>query len=279
MSAMKFGMRKTTVCALSTLVITAAAASAAQSDDGVEHSDYLPNAQERADLTRRQPAFVEATAAADEGTLTRIAPAPTPQPQAKRTLAYPVVEWIPIPAWMSGTWTKRGDTTTYVCDLRTNVQSRPNQFVQNEMTVTWGHQQAPDGSVWHANLVPNERDGFSDGKQVRFVCVEFACPRSDAKELVTRARYVVTETYGRSSEVADMFQQESLNQYTLIAPNRFENNSSNRVFSTAGKPERDGKLRSEFTKVAAFRPTAVMNGIDLASAFQRFLKMRTAGSR
>jgi hypothetical protein len=179
---------------------------------------------------------------------------------------------------MSGVWTKRGDTTTYVCDLRTGVQSRPNEFVENEMTVTWGHQQAPDGSVWHANLVPNERDGFSDGKQVRFVCVDFACPKSDAREVVTQARYVVTETYGRGSEVADMFQQESINQYTL-AQNKLENNSSNRVFSTAGKPVRDGKLVSEFRKVGPFRSTATLNGIDLASAFQRFLEMRAAAGR
>jgi hypothetical protein len=260
--------------------ISVSACSAVSAFEGAQHSEYMPSAQEQVGLTRRQSSFVEGAAQADEGTVVS-APVAAPQavPPVQRTLANPAVEWIPIPAWMAGTWAKRGDTTTYACDLRTGVQSRPNEFVENEMTVTWGHRQAPDGSVWHANLVPNERDGFSDGKEVRFVCVDFACPKSDAREVVTQARYVVTETYGRGNEVADMFQQESINQYTQVAQDKLENNSSNRVFSTAGKPVRDGKLVSEFRKVGPFRPTATLNGIDLASAFKRFLEMRAAAGR
>ena len=89
--------------------------------------------------------------------------------------------------------------------------------------------------------------------------------------LCTRTHYVITETYGGSGQVADMFQQESLNRYTILPTGELQNLSSNRVFSYSGQPVRDGTLQSKFRKVGAFQPTAELSGIDLASALDRYL--------
>ncbi|MBL8085859.1 MAG: hypothetical protein JNN26_24745, partial [Candidatus Obscuribacter sp.] len=49
------------------------------------------------------------------------------------------------------------------------------------------------------------------------------------------------------------------------------NRSSNRVFTYAGRPTRDGNLESRFNKLAGFSPRNELDGIDLLSAFTNFL--------
>jgi hypothetical protein len=134
-----------------------------------------------------------------------------------------------------------------------------------------GHQIDRSGNVWHVNIIPSERDSFSNGKAVRFMTVQQACERSTPFMLCTRTHYIITETYGGSGQVADMFQQESLNRYTILPTGELQNLSSNRVFTYSGQAVRDGTLQSKFRRVSAFQPTAELNGVNLASALNRYL--------
>jgi hypothetical protein len=97
------------------------------------------------------------------------------------------------------------------------------------------------------------------------------CEHTSQQQLVTRARYVVTETYGGTSQVADLFQQESLNDYTLMADGELENMSSNRIYSSQGQPLREGALVSKLQKVAQFEPIRYQNNIDLAQSLNTYL--------
>lgn len=188
--------------------------------------------------------------------------------QNRPTLQRPAVEWFPIPKQMAGQWTKKGDLSEGVTDLTTGITTPANQWTNNVMTVTWGHQADRQGNIWHANFIPSERDGSSDGKVVKFLTVSMKCESATEQGLVTRTHYIVSESYGE--RVADVFQQESLNDYTFLNDGQMQNTSSNRVFTYQGQPTRAGNLLSRFTKTAGFAPEATQYGIDLAASLADF---------
>lgn len=189
--------------------------------------------------------------------------------QQNATLARPMIEWFMIPKWMAGRWSKKGDLTLSVTDLQTGAVGMPNVWTDDVMTVHWGHQLDKAGNVWHANFIPSERDGNSDGETVRFVTVAQKCEMTASQQLVTRTRYIVTKSLGRSVE--DMFQQEALNDYAYVSPNEFQNMSSNKMFRMNGQPFRIGKLSSKFTKVAEFAPVDFDRGLNMRQALADYL--------
>ncbi len=181
------------------------------------------------------------------------------------------VEWFMIPKWMAGAWRKQGDLTVSYRDLRTNRFTSMSAWTENEMTITWGHQVDRMGNIWHADILPLEKDGWTKGKLARFLMTSLKCERTDPQQLVTRARYIVTETYNGTSAVADMFQQESLNDYTIQPDGQMENMSSNRIYTSQGQPLREGALVTKLQRVGNFTPQPVQNNIDLARSLNIYL--------
>ncbi len=235
---------------------------------GVNHSDFLAPADQHypsQPMQQQQPSLVPQQAtpqAVDPNVGVSASPA---------TLQNPAVEWFPIPKWMAGKWTKKGDITQSVTDLRSGITTPMNEFIEDHMTVTWGHQTDSQGNVWHANFVPSERDGVSQGKSVAFIIVNLKILEATPEKLATRTHYIVKETTGR--EMADIFQQESLAHYALVGSNnRMDAISSNRVFSYQGVPQKDGKLLSQYTRTSEFEPLSTKQGIDLASSLNEYLK-------
>ncbi len=183
----------------------------------------------------------------------------------------PTVEWFMIPKWMAGAWRKQGDLTVSYKDLRTNRFTSMSAWTENEMTITWGHQYDRMGNIWHADILPLEKDGYTKGKLARFMMTTLKCERTTPQQLVTRARYIVTETYNGSSQVADMFQQESLNDYTMLPDGELENISSNRIYSSQGQPMREGQLVTKLQKIGNFAPQEFQNNINLQQSLITYL--------
>ncbi len=182
------------------------------------------------------------------------------------------VQWFMLPAWMSGRWEKDGDLTTQVTNLANGRTSYPNVWIDNKLVASWGHQKDKAGNVWHVNLLPEERDGLSDGKKVRFMTVAQRCEQTSQTQLVTRTHYLVSESDIMNGVPEGSFQQESLNDYVLEPQTQLLiNNSSNRVFNYSGAPVRDGVLLSKYRKIANFTPTPTMMGLDLRQSLQDFL--------
>jgi len=256
---------------------------------GVGHADYLPPAQE--DHANGMNQRLQGQASQQNYNLAMQRGIPQPQfetPTAAHVDAYhsvprlagnasfvqnagPTVEWFMIPKWMGGAWHKEGDLTVSYHDLRTGRFTSMSAWTQNEMNCTWGHQYDRQGNIWHADILPLEKDGYSNGKLARFMMNSMQCEHSTPQQLVTRARYLVTETYNGSSMVADMFQQESLNDYTQTGPNEMENMSSNRIYSSQGQPLREGSLVTRLQKIGQFKPTQYQNNIDLAKSLNDYL--------
>ncbi|MBN9394231.1 MAG: hypothetical protein J0H83_03235 [Candidatus Melainabacteria bacterium] len=184
------------------------------------------------------------------------------------------IQWFCVPRWMAGSWYKQGDRTISVTDLRTGMTRPSGQFIDNEMTVSWGHQLDRQGNVWHANILPDERDSTSSGKSVVFKTVQQKAESLQADALTTRTHYLVTESHPVTRQVVDMFQQESLNLYTPQNTDQgiaLLNKSSNRVFTYQGRPMRDGILESRFKRVAGFQPVPEAWGISLADSLRDYL--------
>lgn len=181
-------------------------------------------------------------------------------------------QWFMLPSWMAGVWLKNGDMTTSVTDLRTGHSSNVNEWTENRLQVTYGHQRDAQGNYWHVNLLPAERDGNSAGKLVRFVIVAQNCEQSNQQTLMTRTHYLVSESTPWNHQVVDTFQQESLNHYALSGNGTMNNSSSNRVFTYQGAPVRDGHLESNYAKIGQFSPVATMNGIDLRASLMDYLR-------
>ncbi len=244
----------------------------------VSHSDSLPS---RETATASPPApSIAPNAVLNAGTELTAAPAPAPSaPQLMRasaaenvtpTLARPAVEWFMLPKWLPGSWAKRGDLTVQESDLVSGTTSNTEVWTDDEMTVVWGHQMDRAGNVWHANFIPSERDGNSNGELVRFLTVGLKCEATGPQQLLTRSHYVVSKQYG--AQVTDMFQQESLNQYQAMSPIAMQNRSSNKMFHMNGQAYRGGILVSNFSKVGEFRPVDFDRGIDLRVALSDYLR-------
>lgn len=276
-------MKKIAVSLLLILALNLSLSQAALAETlqaGIEHSDYLPSvsntyvpgyshggySQGQSNGNYRGGYQLE-TSQSDpthSNLYQQSASMQRPQPQQ------PVIEWFQIPKVMAGSWSKRGDVTVDVTDLRTGMKRASGAWMDNEMVVHMGHQLDKAGNVWHVNILPSEKDSVSNGKQVKFLTVQQICEQSTPVNLSTRTHYVITETYP-TGQVADMFQQESLNHYFLVSAGEMENRSSNRVFTSSGQPVRDGTLESKFTRVGPFTPVPQMNGIDLQQALNQFL--------
>jgi hypothetical protein len=239
---------------------------------GVQHSEYEApigrynqtfGAQLQSFQNLSSPSYDNADATQSFGA----APAQTFQAQSAQR-----VDWFKVPPWMAGTWTKKGDMTTSVTDLRSGRSSMMQQWTEDELTVTWGHQIDRAGNIWEANVVPSERDAVSDAKPVSFLLVNCHCESTSPQQVITRMHYIVSENQGWGAGAVEPFQQESLNDYTPISAVELQNYSSTRVFSSDGRPLRDGMLLSRFQRVAPFRIINNLDGIDLRASFSYFLR-------
>lgn len=172
---------------------------------------------------------------------------------------------------MAGKWLKQGDLTESVTDLRTGITTPVNRFTDDELTVSWGHQVDKNGNVWHANIMPFERDGSTRGLQVRFIIVSLQAQEIAANELISRIHSIIVESQG--TVVTKVFQQEALNHY-YVSERQIVNRSSNRDFTYEGAPLRDGMLVSKFDKIAPFQPVPTLQGVDLARALDEYLKSK-----
>jgi hypothetical protein len=270
---MKLHKLKISFCLLTLVLLNGLSGMAGTLYGGVNHSDFLAPADQIDPQTIQQQQPQLTPQQATPQTIN-----PTVGASATRaTLQNPAIEWFPIPKWMAGTWSKKGDTTQSVTDLRTGITTPMNQYIEDYMIVTWGHQRDSQGNVWHANLVPSQRDGESQGKNVSFIIVNLKVVEATPQNLATRIHYIVKESVGR--QIADIFQQESLTHYQLAGSNfRMDAISSNRIFTYQGQPRRDGNLVSEYTKSAEFEPLTSKQGIDLAASLNDYLKTHNMAS-
>ncbi len=239
---------------------------------GVEHSDVLPPANQVPEEEPQVPPLAppiqgkEDSAAMEGDTIPpdpmQYAPPPPPKPRVR-------IEWYQIPKQMAGSWYKRGDYTESITDLKTRTIIPVNRFTDDELTAHWGHQYDKDGNIWHANTMPFERDGITNGQKVQFQIVALRAKLVAPTELVSKTRSVITES--QRGVVTKIFQQESINHY-FVSEKKIVNESSNRDFSYEGTALRDGRLRSEYVRVAPFQPVASMNGVDLAASLAQYLR-------
>ncbi len=286
--ALSAGRTKMKKVLLLLLALTGIACSPVQAETlqlGIEHSDYLPTvsnsyvpgyshgayAQQNAAPPYRGGYQVDANQFNQQSNQQHAGiyqqSASMGPPQAKK----PIIEWFQIPKSMAGSWTKKGDITLDVTDLRTGIKRQVGAWTDNEMVVHMGHQLDKAGNVWHVNILPSEKDSTSNGKQVRFMTVQQVCEQYTPSNLSTRTHYVITESYANTGQVADQFQQESLNHYSLLSDGEMQNMSSNRVFTYAGQPMRDGTLQSKFMRIGPFAALDQMNGVDLAQSLTQYL--------
>jgi hypothetical protein len=251
-------MQKLTHClCLAWLMLAGSACYATTLFGGATHSEYLPP------VSRQQPS--RAPSLNSETPNLGMEREQTAQP----TIAQPRVLWFMMPTWMAGVWTKPGDMTVQVTDPRTGTTSNTNEWTDDVMTIRFGHVRDAQGNIWHAYLIPSERDGRSGGQVVRFVTVDFQ-PVSQAPAVVGRARYLISEA-SDPKNLRFLYQEESLNEYTPISETEIQNYSSDKMFDYEGRPVRQGLLVSRFKRVRQFSPASEENGVPLMPSFKAYL--------
>jgi len=187
-----------------------------------------------------------------------------------RAAEQPSVNWFEIPRWMAGKWTKEGDVTINMTDLRSGTECSGNSWRANRMTRQFGHQIDKAGNMWWALLEPAEQEGEAQQGAVQFLVVGLKLERVTANEVITRTRYLVTECSGWG--VCKQYQQEALNHYSLSNDGALRNRSYNRVFDLAGRPQREAVLISQWRKVGPFIPVQTFHGIDLRQSLNYYLR-------
>lgn len=256
--------------AVAVMILNGTSVFAATLFGGVSHSDVLAPVDPAS--TAPQQISIPTTPARQSPASDRqpVAVSPTLGGSARATIQNPAIEWFPIPKWMAGKWTKNGDLTRTVTDLRSGITSPVNQFIEDHMTVTWGYQTDSQGNIWHAHLIPSEREGVSQGKSVSFLIINLKVLEATPQNLATRTHYIVREMMGQ--QLTDIFQQESLTHYALVGADRMDAQSSNRVFTYQGQPKRDGAIISHYDKTSNFEPIASKQGVDLAASLNEYLR-------
>ena len=222
---------------------------------GASHAEYLPPVSEQ------QPPKFRPLQSENPGADWRTEPPARPAPSK--------IIWVQIPKWMAGQWTKRGDLTVQVTDPHTGYTTSTNEWTDDAMTLTFGHILDKEGNIWHAYLIPSERDGYSGGTLVRFITTDFQPIQRDETKTISRSRYLIAQSSNPNSNY--LMQEESLNQYQPVNEEEIDNYSSNRIYSYDGRPMRQGLLVSRFKRDKFFTPITQENGIELMPAFKKFL--------
>lgn len=188
------------------------------------------------------------------------------------------VEWFPIPDWMAGRFTKEGDIETFEEDFQSGRTDYRQVWLENKVSLSFGHQSDFLNTIWHAEVLPFRADGKRGRDRDQRYVVEMNCLKSSKETVVLRFHTIVV-TLDRKGRVRQSRQQEEIVKFYPQDSRFIASTSSTKTFSSKGKPLYRLDSHTKRLKTARYKPVSHMGGIDLKKSLNDFLVSNNMNNR
>ncbi len=189
-------------------------------------------------------------------------------------------QWIPIPAWLAGTWQAKDQTflDSYDCRTGRHLLEQPTTLQINRIRMI-GTQQDDTGRIWHYAATPYVREIEAQTHLERQIIDQLVLLRSESNQVIFCTTGRVTRWSKGTKELLDYFYERTVVAYTPVD----ENTMKSELVVTDFDPDKQ-PLHSSHSVCLEQRvkPFAVIDRDergDLRSKFLQFLsqKNRRAG--
>jgi len=189
------------------------------------------------------------------------------------------VEWFPVPDWMAGTFTKEGDMETFEKDFQTGAEKRENYWMENRVTLSFGHQRDALNTIWHAEVVPFRADGSRGRSRDQRYVIGMSCLKSSPESVVLKFHSVVVALDDHDRVRGSKQQEEIVSFFPGGGNNFIATTSSTKTFSESGQPLYQLDSHTKRLKTRGFFEEDFLSGIDLKRSLYDFLAGRNMQDR
>lgn len=180
--------------------------------------------------------------------------------------------WIRVPAFLAGTWLVKNETAVYRKDFKTGKIYQSPLTYKARHEFSYGHQQDPQGGIWHYVGVPyTSETRSSDYIEYHKVSRKDFQVLTDSEVRFRCLMNVVRVSHYDDDRISGSFQQESITSYRPLEEGTIELTSSTKSFDQAGLPSFETCNNAVIKRSKPFKPVAEKDGKDLKALFIEFL--------
>jgi hypothetical protein len=185
----------------------------------------------------------------------------------------PTNNWIPIPAWLAGTWQFKTENVTDMVNYTKENYTKPPYTIRNETQKIFGQQQDKTGQIWHYLKVPySYTTKLNHGilGYERIIGLEALSYNEEA--VVLRLTGSDTQVNPKSHIVTSTDQAEDINHYSQLGKDGIVISGSAKHFDMNGQPTMDMTSNLMGRLLKPFAELDEQDGDNLKLLFAEFLK-------
>jgi hypothetical protein len=179
--------------------------------------------------------------------------------------------WIPIPAWLAGTWQFKTENVTDMVNYTKEDFTKPPYTIRNEAQKILGQQKDKSGQIWHYLKAPYSYTSKLNHGTLGYERITAVDPISYGEDAVV-LRLVGTDTQVKSHKVTHTDQAEDFNKYTPLDKDSMLCNGSAKHFDMNGQPQMDMTSNMVARRLKPYEELDEQDGADLKTLFTDFLK-------
>ncbi len=181
-------------------------------------------------------------------------------------------KWIPIPAWLAGTWQFKTENVTDMVNFTNKDYTKPPYSIRNEAQKIFGQQKDKTGQIWHYLKTPYSyitklNHGILGYE--RIIGLEALSYNDEA--VVLKVTGSDTQVNPRSQVVTNTDQAEDINRYTPLGKDGIVLNGSAKHFTMDGQPTMDMISNLIGRRLKPFAEIDEQDGENLKLLFVDFL--------
>ncbi len=179
--------------------------------------------------------------------------------------------WIPVPAWLAGTWQFKTENVTAMEDYTGANYTKPPYTIRNEGQKIFGQQKDKSGQIWHYLKAPYSYVTKLDHGRIGYERVtgsEAVASDDSALEL----KLTGTDTQVKNQRVTFTSQSEQFSRYTQAGKDAIRLDGSSKYFNMQGKAtgQQAAYMMPQLSK--PFEVIDEQDGENLKQSFVDFLK-------
>jgi hypothetical protein len=192
--------------------------------------------------------------------------------QAQQAQSASANNWIPIPAWLAGTWQFKTENVTAMVNYTNINYTQPPYTIRNETQKIFGQQKDKTGQIWHYLKSPYSYTTKLNHGLVGYERVTAVEPISyNDSEVVLRVVGTDTQVNPRTKIVTTTDQSEDFNHYTEAGKDEMVNSGSAKHFDMNGQPTMDMTSAMLAKRIKPFEIIDQQDGNNLKQMFVDFL--------
>lgn len=189
-------------------------------------------------------------------------------------------QWIPMPAWLAGTWQAKTQTflDSYDCKTGRHLLEQPTTLQINRIR-TIGTQQDHTGQIWHYAATPYVRNIEAQSHTERQIIDQLVLLRSGTDQVMLCTTGRVTRWSKNSKELIDYFYERTLVAYSPVDENTIRSELIVTDFDSDKQPLHSSHSVCLELRVKPFAVTNRDERGDLRRLFLRFISDKNRHGR